>query len=97
MEKHVCNYNDAYGDGDKEESFVELGHQVGIKDDRRYYGLTNFVKKTESTMKARSNSSHPVVKENQSKVLASSKRKRLQPREEEEPNKKRAWIKKKIH
>ena len=45
MEKHVCDYNDAYGVGDKEESFVEQGHQVGIKDDRKYYGLTNFCKK----------------------------------------------------
>jgi len=45
-------------------------------------------------MKARSISSHPLVKENQSKVLASSKRKRLQPSGEEEPNKKKAWIKK---
>ncbi len=45
MGKHICDYNDAYGVGDKEESFVEQGHQVGIKDDRKYYGLTNFCKK----------------------------------------------------
>jgi hypothetical protein len=43
MEKHVCDFNDSCGVGDKEESFVEQGHQVGIKDDRRYHGLTNFV------------------------------------------------------
>jgi hypothetical protein len=45
MEKHVN------GIGEKEESYVEQGHQVGIKDDRRHYGLPNFVKHTESTMK----------------------------------------------
>jgi len=43
MEKHVCDFNDSYGVGDKEELFVEQGHKVGIKDDRRYHGLTNFV------------------------------------------------------
>ncbi len=80
-ETHVCN--DAYGIGDKEDSFIEQGHPVGIKDDRRCYGLTNFVKETQSAMKAQSVSSHPLVKENQVKVVASSRRKRLQPKGEE--------------
>jgi hypothetical protein len=52
MEKHVCEFNDKYGIGDKEESFIEQGHQVGMKDYRQYHGLTNFEKKTVSTMKA---------------------------------------------
>jgi hypothetical protein len=29
MEKHVCEFNDKVGLGDKEESFIEQGHQVG--------------------------------------------------------------------
>jgi hypothetical protein len=94
MEKHACNFNDACGLGDKEESFVEQGHQVGIKDDRRYYGLTNFVKRSESTMKARHVSSHPLVKENQDKVLGFSKRKRLEPNNDGEPKKGKARVKK---
>jgi len=73
MEKHACDFNDACGLGDKEESFVEQGHQVGIKDDRRYHRLTNFVKRSDSTMKARSVSSHPVVKGQQEKVAESAK------------------------
>jgi len=32
MEKHVCPFNNKWGIGDKEESFIEQGHQVGIKD-----------------------------------------------------------------
>jgi hypothetical protein len=48
----VCDFNDAWGIGDKEESFIEQGQQVGIKDDRRYFGMTNFEKKTESMMRA---------------------------------------------
>ena len=52
IEKYVCDFNDSYGVDDKEQSFVEQGHQVGIKDDRRYHGLTNFVQQSESTMKA---------------------------------------------
>jgi hypothetical protein len=67
---------------------------VGIKDERRYHGLTNFEKCTASTMKARSVSSHPLVKENQVKVLKSSKRKRSQPTDEEEQAKPKACIKK---
>jgi len=45
MEKHVCEFNDKVGLGDKEESFIEQGHQVGMKDNRRYHGLTCFEKK----------------------------------------------------
>jgi len=93
MEKHACNFNDACGLGDKEESFVEQGHQVGIKDDRRYYGLTNFVKRSESTMKSRHVSSHPLVKENQDKVLVFSKRKRSETNNDGEPNKTKARTK----
>jgi hypothetical protein len=52
MEKHVCKFNRKDGIGDKEESFIEQDHQVGIKDDRRYHRLTSFEKKTESTLKS---------------------------------------------
>jgi hypothetical protein len=93
MEKHVCNFNDASGIGDKEESFIEQGHQLGIKDDRRYFGMTNFEKRTESTLRARSVYSHPLVQENQVKVLESSKRKRLRPNGEEDATKTKSQIK----
>jgi hypothetical protein len=79
MEQHVCDFNDACGVGDKEESFIKQGHQVGVKDDRQYHGLTNFEKKTTSTLKARAITSHPLVKETQSKVFSCSRRKRLAP------------------
>jgi hypothetical protein len=45
MECHACDSNDKYGTGDKEESFIEQGHQVGAKENSRYKCLTNFVKK----------------------------------------------------
>jgi hypothetical protein len=45
MEKQVCDLNNSWG---IKESFIEQGHQVGLKDDRRYRGLTNFEKKTAS-------------------------------------------------
>jgi hypothetical protein len=77
MEKHACDFNDSCGLGDKDKSFVEQGHQVGMKDDRRYHRLTNFVKQSDSTMKAQSVSSHPAVKEQKEKVVASSKGKRV--------------------
>jgi len=44
MEKHVCNFNEKWGIGEKEESFIKQRHQVGINEDRRYAGLTNFQK-----------------------------------------------------
>ena len=61
MEKHVSELNDKWGIGEKEESFIEQGHQIGVRDNRRYAGLTNFVKKTEATLKQRCNASHPLV------------------------------------
>ena len=94
MEKHACDFNDACGLGDKEESFVEQGHQVGIKDDRRYHRLTNFVKRSDSTMKARSVSSHPVVKGQQEKVAESAKRKRVTLPNDENVKEPKTWIKK---
>jgi hypothetical protein len=84
MEKYVCDFNNAWGVGDKEESFIEQGHQVGLKDDRRYRGLTNFEKKTASTLKARAITSHPSVKETQTTVVKSSARKRLAPKTDRE-------------
>ncbi len=50
MEQHVIVYNNRYGLGDKEETFIEQGHQVGLKENRRYQGLTNFHKKNGSLL-----------------------------------------------
>jgi hypothetical protein len=61
MEQHVCKFNDKFGVGDKEESFIEQGHQIGAKDNHQYARLTNFTKKTESTLNARMQASHPLV------------------------------------
>jgi len=48
IEYHECPFHKKWGIGDKEESFVEQGHQVGAKDN----SITNFVKKSESTINA---------------------------------------------
>jgi hypothetical protein len=52
MEQHIVPFNNKYGLGDKEESFIESGHQIGIKENRRYQGMTNFEKKMEASLKA---------------------------------------------
>jgi hypothetical protein len=80
MEKHVCGFNEKWGVGDKEESFIEQGHQVGIKDNRRYAGPTNFEKKTASTLKTRAAATHPLVVACKDKVLRYSKRKLPNPK-----------------
>jgi hypothetical protein len=53
MEQHIIPFNNKNGVGDKEESFIELGHQIGIKENRQYQGVTNFQKKIEDSLKAR--------------------------------------------
>jgi hypothetical protein len=68
-EVHACDFNDIYGVGDKEESFIKQHHQTGITDDHRYCGVISFKKKMETTLKARSISSHPLVKQHNAKVL----------------------------
>jgi hypothetical protein len=75
MEIHVCNLNEKWGIGEKEESFIEKGHQVGIKKDHRYAGLTNFQKKTASNLKTRANLTHPLVVACKNKVIEHSKKK----------------------
>ncbi len=77
LEKHTCDFHDEWGVGDKEESFIEQGHQIGLKDDRRYCGLKNFKKRTESTLKVRSIATHPLVMEQRSKVLQQTKRRKI--------------------
>jgi hypothetical protein len=77
MEKHVRPFNNKWGIGDKEESFIEQGHQVGIKDNRQYAGLTNFEKKTASTLKTRAAASHPLVVTCKNTVMEFSKRKKM--------------------
>jgi hypothetical protein len=61
MEVHTCDFHDKWGIGDKEESFIEQGHQMGIKENRWYHGLKDFKKKTESALKVRSIATHPPV------------------------------------
>ncbi len=31
MEKHVCTFNEKWGIGEKEESFIEQGHKLGLR------------------------------------------------------------------
>lgn len=76
IERHACDFNDEWGTGDKEESFIEKGHQLGAKDNSRYARLTNFVKKSDSLLNARLQSSHPLVQQQKAKVLSSTKQKR---------------------
>jgi hypothetical protein len=76
MEQHACSFNDKQGVGDKEESFVEQGHQVGAKENSRYAWLTNFEKKTKSILNARLQAMHPLVTQHKLEVQKKSKRKR---------------------
>jgi hypothetical protein len=62
MEVRACDFNDVYGVGDEEESFIEHDHQTGIRDDHHCFRVKNFKKKMECTLNARSISSHPMVK-----------------------------------
>jgi hypothetical protein len=53
MEQQFCHFKNMFGIGDKEESFIEQGQQIGAKDNHRYGKLTNFdKKKTYSTINA---------------------------------------------
>jgi hypothetical protein len=45
MEQYVVKQNNKYGPGDKEESYIEQGHQVGLKKNKYYQRVTNFQKK----------------------------------------------------
>ena len=45
MEQHSIPFNNVIGLGDKEEPFIEAGHQIRIKENRWYQGETNFQKK----------------------------------------------------
>ena len=73
LECHICDFHEKWGVRDKEESFIEQGHQVDLKDNRRYCGVKKIIKKTESSLKARSNATHPLVLQQNSKVLQTSK------------------------
>ncbi len=94
MEKYVCDFNNALGIGDTEESSIEQGHQVGLKDDSQYCRLTNFEKKTATTLKAQTIMSHPSVKETQTTIVKSSKQKGVSPRTEDGQMKRNASVKK---
>jgi hypothetical protein len=69
----VNEFNMKWGVGDKEESFVEQGHQIGLRDNRHYAGFTNFIQRTESTMKERCNATHPLVLQQQQWVVQQMK------------------------
>jgi hypothetical protein len=75
MEQHVVACNNTYGLGDKEESFIVQGHQVGLKENRRYQGITNSPKKAEASLKARMIAMHPLIVEHNIEVLQKTKRK----------------------
>jgi hypothetical protein len=77
IEQNIAPCNNKYRVGDKEDSFIELGHQVGLRENHRYQGLKNFRKKTEASLKVRSFDTHPLVKEQAQKILQSTKRPRL--------------------
>jgi hypothetical protein len=79
MEKHISKFNRKHGIGDKEESFIEQGLQVAIKDDRRNHGLTTFEKRTKSALKSWAITSQSLIKERQVKVLMCSHLKQSAP------------------
>jgi hypothetical protein len=87
VEKHVNEFNMKWGVGDKEESFVEQGHQIGLRDNRHYAGLKNFIKRTESTMKERCNATHPLVLQQQQGVVQQTKRTKSDQTEKVQPAK----------
>jgi hypothetical protein len=60
---------------------MEQGHQVGLKEKRHYQGLTNFHKKTEASFKARMIATHPLIVEQNHKVLEQTKRAKQKPPE----------------
>jgi hypothetical protein len=51
-------------------------HQIGIKENCRYQGMKIFRKKMEASLKARMILMHPLVMEQNQKVLQQTKRKR---------------------
>jgi hypothetical protein len=75
MDQHIVPFNNKYGLGDKEESFIESGHQIGIKKNCRYQCMTNFEKKMEASLKVQTILVLPLVIEQNQKVLQQTKRK----------------------
>jgi hypothetical protein len=69
MDQHIVPFNNKYGLGDKEESFIESGHQIGIKKNCRYQCMTNFEKKMEASLKVQTILVLPLVIEQNQKVL----------------------------
>jgi len=55
MEAHAFDFHDKWNVGDKEESFIEQGHQIGIKDNHHHHGLKDFKKKNESAIRGKIN------------------------------------------
>jgi hypothetical protein len=74
MEQHIIPFNNKNGVGYKEESFIELGHQIGIKENCQYQGVTIFQKKIEASLKAQTIPTHPLIVEQTQKVLQETKR-----------------------
>jgi len=76
MENHVCDFNEKWGTGDKEESFIEQGHQIGARESSRYTRLTNFVKKAKSALNSKTKANHPLVAKKKAEVLSITKQSR---------------------
>jgi hypothetical protein len=51
MEAHTCDFHEKWGVADKEESFIEQGHQTGIKDGCHCCGLKSIKNSSESMLK----------------------------------------------
>ncbi len=75
MEQHIVPFHNKYGLGDKEELLIESGHQIGIKENCQYQAMTNFQKKMEASLIAQTNLMHPLIIEQNQKVLQQTKRK----------------------
>ncbi len=72
MEQHIVPFNNKYGLGDKKESYIESGHQIGIKENHRHQGMTNFQKKMEASLKAQTIPTHQIWKKRSRKISSVS-------------------------
>jgi hypothetical protein len=61
MEQHIVVYNNKYGLGDKEESFIEQGHQIGMKENQHYHWVTNFQNTNGSILESKNNCYTPIT------------------------------------
>jgi hypothetical protein len=74
MQQHIVAYNNNYGLCNNKESFIEQGHQIGIKENHRYQGMTNFSKENGASLKVQTIATHPLIIEQSQKVLQHEQR-----------------------